>query len=731
MHLRVSTVRRNDRVYRYAQLVESFRDKKGRPTKRVLRHLGALPEPVIEAFKLALKAGREGASLVLASDVAATLDGQDVANRRYLDLAVLIDCWRLWGLDSLLGALCNPAETALSVSQVVLPLVLQRCCAPGSKLEATRWVPRTALPEILGFEPGSFNNTRVHRTLEELYEATPSLQQSLADVYERREGSCTALFMDVTDTYFEGIGCPLAEQTRTKSEIPNKRCIAIVLLVNEHGYPMRWSVVGGKTKDWTAMRELLRQIGDVNWLTETPIVFDRAMGNLSTVAELKAAGLWFLTAAHVTSIESYTTELPSKAFADIELDLNDEGYERDIERVAQGARDAGFDEIHERLFAIDLGVSVPACQSKVPKAPRRRRGTGLAKQLMRAHRIRHQLEADPTLTQAAAAEWLGISDGRVNQLLALLRLSDKVQELILQEGDRFPLAETDMRPIFSLDPSKQLSEVEARVSVAREARAQQENAARPERDPIGSLRLVAYFNPRLFVDVRRRTAGHRQAIQRRVDEINEELAQAKRSRKRDATYRKFAREIERLSYLDTFDIQLEPIALTSPSGRRIESFRGTITIKLHKWAKRRKHDGFVLLLGHPELPQAAAELVQLYRDKDVVEKDFQTIKSFIKLRPLFHYTDPKVAAHVTICMLALLLQRTLRTRLQTGGLCLSPRTALDLLAECRLNERRTDGGLALHHITKLNLDQERVLEALDLTQLADKSHVGPSLVPRA
>ena len=148
------------------------------------------------------------------------------------------------------------------------------------------------------------------------------------------------------------------------------------------------------------------------------------------------------------------------------------------------------------------------------------------------------------------------------------------------------------------------------------------------------------------------------------------------------------------------------------------------------WARRRKFDGFVLLVGHPELPHSAAELVQHYRGKDVVEKDFQTIKSFVKLRPLFHYTDPKVLAHVTISMLALLLLRTLKTRLVNADADQSPEATLEILADCRLNERRTDAGRPVYHLTQLNPDQEKILKTINLAKLADQTYVAKTVTAR-
>ncbi|MBI2894233.1 MAG: hypothetical protein HYY06_11840, partial [Deltaproteobacteria bacterium] len=47
MHVRISTVRRADRTYCYAQLVESYRRPDGMPAHRVLAHLGTRSEQEI------------------------------------------------------------------------------------------------------------------------------------------------------------------------------------------------------------------------------------------------------------------------------------------------------------------------------------------------------------------------------------------------------------------------------------------------------------------------------------------------------------------------------------------------------------------------------------------------------------------------------------------------------------------------------------------------------------
>ena len=148
------------------------------------------------------------------------------------------------------------------------------------------------------------------------------------------------------------------------------------------------------------------------------------------------------------------------------------------------------------------------------------------------------------------------------------------------------------------------------------------------------------------------------------------------------------------------------------------------------WARKRRYDGFVLLLGHPELEHSAVELVESYRGKDIVEKDFQSIKSVVELRPVYHYRDPKVLAHVTLCMLALLLQRSLEQRFRDAGVAMTASACIATLAPAQLNLRAPTNGQPIYDITRPNTDQRAILKALDLTDVANDKLLRPEITPR-
>ena len=152
-----------------------------------------------------------------------------------------------------------------------------------------------------------------------------------------------------------------------------------------------------------------------------------------------------------------------------------------------------------------------------------------------------------------------------------------------------------------------------------------------------------------------------------------------------------------------------------------------MTLDEADWARRRRYDGFCLLIGHPDLEQSGAELCRLYRAKDQVEKDFEVIKGVVRLRPVRHRTDAKVRAHVTLCMLALLLERTLRWELRDSH---TSRAALEILADRHLNRYATGDGGSAYTLTQTTPAHDEILRALQLQHLADDQEIADRIVAR-
>jgi transposase len=240
------------------------------------------------------------------------------------------------------------------------------------------------------------------------------------------------------------------------------------------------------------------------------------------------------------------------------------------------------------------------------------------------------------------------------------------------------------------------------------------------------VRCVVYFNPEMFVRQRLRERKHEQKLYEFVGDLNRRLS-SPYSRMDEHAVR-----FEVTHYLAQIDqLSLYELSISEENEDERRRYQVKLTRIDEQWHKRRKYDGFVLLVAHQQVRQSAAELAYLYRDKDAIEKDFRTIKSELELRPVYHRTDPKVRAHVALCMLALLLERGLEVKLEAAGKKMRAEACLQTLSGCHLNLYEKHELLdCLYSATRVTPEQRSLLKALGLTDLANDRYIAQRIQPR-
>jgi hypothetical protein len=731
MHVRISRVTRNGKTYAYAQLVESYRRPDGVPAHRVVANLGQLSPTQIDNLRTALAAGREGEHVAIAR-APARAPRRPQVNLQYLDLAVLLELWREWDLHRLLTDLLPRGEADVSPADVVLALVLQRCVAPRSTLFAERWFPRTSLPELLAIVPSSFNNTRLHRALDELDAITPSLMNRLPTLYleHARRAAFVSLYLDVSDAAFVGHGPALAVRGKTKEGLLLRK-IGIVLLCNEHGYPLRWRVVAGNAGDSVVMTDMFRAVADTRWAKDTPIVCDRAMGKTALVRAMAATGLRFLTALTTTEFDTYAPRLPWENFSALRAPSpgDDRARADAITHAREQAKAAGLERLADNLWVCDLGhVEVDASgdadldPTPTPKA------TAVAHALDLCRKVEQAVADKRFVSFNAAGRAHGLSKAMTKRLRVLGRLSQDVQEAIFRgEADRCSV-EQIVRVARVTDPTQQRArfvDLLADVAACAPRRMAQPaaSATHPPQAPL-VVRVVAYFNPERFVEQRVNAERHKTAIADFVRTLNERLASPRSRLDRVKILAAVDRRLRRDDLLRAFRVSVLERRNTERVYHRVQ-----LDLVDAEWERRYRCHGFTVLVAHTGLQHSAAELCRLYRAKDKVEKDFQTIKSVTKLRPIRHHTDAKVSAHVTLCMLALLLERRLEDKL--NGLCSAPE-ALEILATCHLNAYRgaSADAVPLYALTEADSEQVALLRKLRMQLLVDAGDLAARITPR-
>lgn len=106
------------------------------------------------------------------------------------------------------------------------------------------------------------------------------------------------------------------------------------------------------------------------------------------------------------------------------------------------------------------------------------------------------------------------------------------------------------------------------------------------------------------------------------------------------------------------------------------------------------------------------EMVEQYFDKDLVEKAFHDFKGAIRLRPVRHWLENRVRAHVFICYLSYLLLSLLNLRVKKLGMtAIAALEELDSLYKVYLKDQRR--ALRAARIVTLTKKQEEILRAVD------------------
>jgi hypothetical protein len=78
------------------------------------------------------------------------------------------------------------------------------------------------------------------------------------------------------------------------------------------------------------------------------------------------------------------------------------------------------------------------------------------------------------------------------------------------------------------------------------------------------------------------------------------------------------------------------------------------------------------------------EIVQAYKQLLWVERAFRTLKSFLRVRPVYHFTERRIRAHIFLCVLGYLLENHLRQRLLQADAGCSARAALEAMEPLRV-----------------------------------------------
>jgi transposase len=211
-----------------------------------------------------------------------------------------------------------------------------------------------------------------------------------------------------------------------------------------------------------------------------------------------------------------------------------------------------------------------------------------------------------------------------------------------------------------------------------------------------AVRFVVAYAPKIAVDTRANRQERLKKADLWIKQAQQKLTNPSGRGKPptpQGTYDRIRDYLRDRNLLGLYDVELAGGNLSVRKNRKALAWEVTI-------------DG-VLMLETTDLELSAEEIVKRYKELAEIERGWRALKSSLLLRPVYHWTEPRIRAHIFICVLALQLERWMRNRLQT----VSVKKALQLLQQIKVGELMVNAK-AVTMATRLTTEQKEILRKL-------------------
>jgi len=279
-------------------LRESYR-RDGKVKTRTLANLSKLPGEAIAFLKRYL-AGEQF--------VSATEAFRCIRSWHHGHVQAVQEAMMRLGFDRLL------CTRSCRERNLVMAMVAARILAPGSKLATTRWWHITSLPRMLGIEDADENE--LYSAMDWLLAHQEHIEKKLAARHLKEGG---LVLYDLSSSYFEGSGCPLAALGYNRDGKKGKLQVNYGLLTDARGCPIAVSVFKGNTIDTKTLLPQVERVQQKFAIQSLVIVGDRGMIAQTQIDSLKSMErVDWITALRSSAIKKLVEE------RHLQLDLFDQ-----------------------------------------------------------------------------------------------------------------------------------------------------------------------------------------------------------------------------------------------------------------------------------------------------------------------------------------------------------------------------------------------------------------------
>ena len=269
----------------YLQLVESYRDERGKPRQRVIANLGRLDrltdkdlEPLIGGLQRALgRVPDSGAEIRFESA------------RPFGDLYALHQLWAELGLGEALRRALRASRRGFDAEALVRAMVFNRLCDPQSKLGVLRWLETVAMPEM----PASLTHDQLLRAMDALMAHIDAVEQRVARLLRPLlDDRLSVVFYDLTTVRVHAEGeagaADLRQFGHSKDTGGISRQFVLGVVQSAEGLPLMHTVEPGNVAETATLQPMLERVLERFAVERLVVVADRGLLSLDNVADLEA-----------------------------------------------------------------------------------------------------------------------------------------------------------------------------------------------------------------------------------------------------------------------------------------------------------------------------------------------------------------------------------------------------------------------------------------------------------
>jgi transposase len=272
---------------RYLQLVEGFRDGKGKVRQRVIANLGRIDQLEEDAFDPLIHGLQRAVGKVPDNASAPSFEPA----RGFGDLWALHELWTDLGLAKALRKALRSSRRQFDAEALIRAMVFNRLVEPESKLGVLRWLEEVSLPH---FEPDSVTHDQLLRAMDTLMDHREAVEAKVAEqLHPLLDRDLSVVFYDLTTIRISG-NATVPEDIRkhglSKDTGAIARQFALGVVQSADGLPIAMEVYEGNVAETKTLEPMIERLVQRFNLCRVVVVADRAMLSVDNIDALESLG---------------------------------------------------------------------------------------------------------------------------------------------------------------------------------------------------------------------------------------------------------------------------------------------------------------------------------------------------------------------------------------------------------------------------------------------------------